>query len=368
MAITYSTAIQDQIAIRLAGVDYDDLSPTQQTAIDGQWASGSLTTGHAYEALQLVNRYANFLEVDLTAAPDHWLSWFIWETVWRASLHVETERSEAVTRHRVETMRAAISTHTRSGHEETNQTQGWVINHANIRGHILDECVRLDPPYLPSPEQVDAAMRTRFVMFWGYTNWTFRRKEVELTIGTDSSVTPDPVVTIDSVASSRLFYDDTDGKGRELVHVNATEMSRLKSLGYDAGRPERFRVTKSAGTLVWSFDRTPDQEYTVRGEVVIALPALATSANFDTALGLVPEEMLDFIRMAATADVVSKGMGGLRGRQLREEVREIWDDTLGRLDSTGEPTRVGAESDVRRVFHEQFAASAHQNPVVGGNL
>ena len=59
MAISYSSAIQDQIAYALANVPYSSLKTHEKDAIDNTWSSGT-PGGYAGHALTKLQRFANF--------------------------------------------------------------------------------------------------------------------------------------------------------------------------------------------------------------------------------------------------------------------------------------------------------------------
>lgn len=369
MALTYTTAVQDQIALRLAGSTYSNLPSEYKTAIDNNWTSGALAGGLAFEAQTLVRRYNDYLEISGTdVADDALLSWFIWEVVFRASHAFQPDREGSSMRHRDDAMRHALATHTRQDMDEDGNGL-WTIDHNHIRSTAVDACVNMEPPYMPTPEMIDRAMRSRIAKLWIYADWRWRKKPITITIPTSGQPTTDLSAgqSLDGITSRRLFYDDTDGVGTQLVHVDATRMSYLKSQGLSSARPEYCHITKTGGTLYWEFDRTPDQEYTVRGEALLGIPALTDGADFDTALALIPSDMHDILVDAIVGDVMAMS-GRPAGRQAKADAEEAWVHMLGRADDVGDYDNPQMESEVRRTFCSLFAGQEHDLPIVGGNL
>lgn len=332
---TYSSTIQDQIAARLRNNSYTQLDSRDKSAIDGTWTSGNLSVGHAYDAQATLRRFNNFvMGTGADEFPIDWTGWFIAEVVWRAAQHIAPEKAQDYRKLRDDVMRVAITTHTKTDIDGTAATEGFVVNHANIRKQVADACVHQEPPVFPSPELCDRVARSRFVRMWNMAFWPFRREQTRITLPTSGQPTYATSSTVDAILSTRLFYDDEEGKGSVCVSASADEMAYVLAQGYDDGRPQRFRVSKTASTLVWTFDRTPDQEYTARIEVAVATPTIATAANLDTAIGKLPIEFQELFRESVVADVLS-AYGRPDGRVMTANVDSLWTQHLQQFDDPG---------------------------------
>lgn len=356
MALTYSTTIQDHVALRLANTTYANLPTVQKKAIDNEWSSGALAAGHAYDAYTHVRRYAAFIQAGGSdTAPDDWLPWLVSEIVYRALAHVNPDMMKEARAGRDEAARTALTTFTRGEHDETTSTEGLVFSHLNIRRSVLDTCVRLDPMLLPTPDKIDSAIRSELLRVWYAGDWYWRRRQVRLAIATDGTVAYTPEVSVDAVVSRRIYFDDETGAGTVMVGVGADEMAYLKSIGNDDGRPGYFRTTKSGGSLVWHFDRTPDTTYNARAEVLLKCPALTGTANIATALSEMDPEFHDVLRDVVVAKVVSD-YGRREGRSMSDDARLRMANVLNAIDDVGLHDERSLEPEAARTVEEQLDA------------
>lgn len=372
MALTYATALQNQIALRLSNRLYANLDTPDQTAIDGvnNGSTSPPTAGHAYDAWVVLQKYNNFLQVTdpSTTIPAEWTQWFIAEVVYHASTHIQPDRAKEFREQRDDAMRRAISTYTKTDHDDTAGTEAWVVNtYASCRKYVLERCVHLTPMLLPTPERIDSALRARLVRLWEMADWSFRRELITLTISTAAAVTDDVSTgfEIDKLASKRIYFSDSNGEGVAMESVSATEMAYLKSLNTAAGRPRYFRLTKSGSTLTWSFDRTPDTAYTAKCEALITIPALATQANFTSALAKLPADMLDILRDAAAADVIYE-YGHPLGRDMYAKAEESWAKLLAEIDDVSNADEIRGEYGSRGVVVQMMEGQDHYHNIIGG--
>lgn len=370
-AIAYDADHQDQIALRVWNRLYAALSTEQKKLVDGTWTTGSLANGHAFDVLTQVRRYAHFIQMDGSdSGPDDaWLGWFLAETVARCVYNQNRERFREAKGMANDAMKMALTTYTRSEVDETTDVSGFVHSHINTRRFVLDNCVRLEPMLLPTPERIDGAMRTVYARIWNMSDWWFKRRQVTFTVDTAGDVTDDLAGTevAHAVSSERLFYDDTNNRGGEIHHISASEMAREQSLSHDAGRPLTFRAYRTGSGLQWTFDRTPDQSYTFRGEVFIRQPALATAANFDTALTILPPEHHDALRDMILSHVVS-GYMHKAGPDLRFETEAYWKPFLDKSQDIGEPDSLPLESQTKATFHALMNQGGGFSATIGGSL
>lgn len=367
MALAYSSAIQDKIALRLHNALYTNLQSQDKTAIDNTWTSGT-PGGHAGEALSHVNRYASYVEETSTdEAPAEWESWLVWETVWRASFHVQPGRQQEAMRQRNEAMRAAMSTYSHEDSVATSKLEGLVVSHINIRRYVLDACARRSPFYVPSTSLIDSAIRLVIYRTWEMGKWSWRRYQDVATIPVSSSTTPSLSYqsgnTPDGVSSSVCYYTED---GSPLTFVPNDDMVRHLASEYDSGRPLYFRVTSTASGLVWQFERANDESRTFRCELVRACPALTSDANITTALSLFPQNFLDPIRRMVLAEVLCDG-GKEDGYSLKTAAKQDIDN-LFTFDSTGAAGAGLERSRSRETVHHTLAGQQHYVPVIGGSV
>lgn len=356
---SYSSTIQDQIAARLRNNTYAQLESRDKSVIDGTWASGSLSSGHSFDAQATLRRFNNFvMGTGADEIPIDWTGWFIAEVVWRAAQHIAPEKATEYRKLRDDVMRLAVTTHTKSDLDASTQTEGFVVSYTNIRKQVADACVHQDPPVFPTPEACDRIMRSRFIRMWNMAFWPFRREQTTITLPTSGQPTYATSSAVDAVLSTRLFYSDSDGQGSVCISASADEMAYLKAQSYDAGRPQRFRVSKTAGTLVWTFDRTPDQAYTAKLEVAVATPTIASAANMDTAIGKLPIEFQELYRESVVADVLA-AYGRPEGRVMVERVDNLWAQHLQQFDDPGHFDERGSESQSVSTIADLMAGQHH---------
>lgn len=369
MALSYTSAEQNDIAYRIHDRPYSELKPDQQNAIDG--GSTSASSGHAKDALDLVRRWSSFVDptAGADAAPDAARRWFVDEVVYAASRRLDPE---LVGRHREarnDSRAAFFETYTRSDWDETSTTEGLVVNHANLRRHVLSACVRQQRPVLPAPEDIDAAVRASITGVWNKAVWSWRRQPVQIGVATDTTVTVTPSVAIKGVLHDRLIYlGSTAGTtGGTLRVVGDDDIGIEIAKGYPAGKPLSVSLNLAGGDLQWLFDRTPDQAYTLRAVAILECPALASSANIDTALGRIPTDLHPLIQDLAVARVLSKyGAPGSAG-MLRTVMEEI-SDTAHKVSDVGSDGMLGLAHERRDAISTFGYRSDDGGVFFGGGL
>lgn len=301
MAITYSSAVQNKIAYRLANKAYSALTAEDKAAIDNTWSSGS-PGGHVGEAYTTVRRYANFVQGGGSDdAPPDWERWLVMEAVTSASSHIAPDRFKEFDQLRREALRDAISTYTRIDADNLASTEGLAFTQQNLRLYILDACLRMEPMLLPTFGTIDSHIRKSLHDLWMAADWTWLRYADTVTIPTaganNPTVTYASGLTPRAILSRRLYYTDADGEGQYVLWADADELNARIAEDPDDGRPQMFRVTRSAsGGLNWYFERGRDQAYTVRGEFIrspitftssaASTPAMFVAVDGDTVLNL----------------------------------------------------------------------------------
>lgn len=295
--LTYSTAIQNRIAAALWNVAYSSLTAQQKIDVDGTWTSGALSTGRAFEAFKLVTQLGQWIELtDATAVSDAAEIWFVDEVCYRLA---RTHRPERLPEFRdsrnesrafyFDTVSTTILTTGYAGDVFTLTAQA-------IRYYVLRRIISFKPGMstFPSPEEIDGVTFDMLNWFWNSRQWNFRRRLVTITIPTASNGASPTIglasgETFDQLATRELYYGQSNGVSECAVWATADEMAQLKAISSTAtGKPTRFRIERSNNTYSWIWDPYPDQEYTVKAEVLIALPGTTTPGVWDSATDTVP--------------------------------------------------------------------------------
>lgn len=295
MAFAYSADIQDEVALKVSGRSYSGLSTDQKKLIDGDATAPSVSSGAVKRALDVIEKWAAFLTVDPSEGiPDAWGGWVVALSAMNCMGRFTTADSDDIRRSEALARTDALRTHQRSDIDSTTDTAHLGSSVIEIRRFVVSNCVAMQRPILPVPENIDAAIQEILHEVWDMANWSFRREPVTLTIGTDASVTVDPVVNIDRLAIKNIVYTGTSGG--EATEVSAEMMTRLLARSIASGKPQYFRLIDADGGINWVFDRTPNQEYTAKTEVIKEIGALTTPSELQTAAGLFPSKFLPYLR------------------------------------------------------------------------
>lgn len=192
MAFAYSSTIQARIAQAVFGVAYASLDTTQKSAIDGGWASGSLTTGFAYDALTQIQSVANWFEMaGATSAPQLWEGWLVAETVAKLAPTYRPDRQGAYIQTREECIDLLLDSFALRDPTGTfaaaNTSQARTVN--GLRLHTLLVCARrangstgLRRRLFPPIDQIDANIQWALNFLYNKDAWNFRKREVSLLV------------------------------------------------------------------------------------------------------------------------------------------------------------------------------------------
>lgn len=359
MAISYSSAIQDQIAYALANVPYSSLKTHEKDAIDNTWSSGT-PGGYAGHALTKLQRFANFVtDTGVTAVPDEWLEWLVWEVVYSAATHIRQEKAGLARDKRNEARETAFTTFNRQDWYDPTGTEQWTTTLSGIRLFIVSAMVRLSPPILPEPSIVDAMVRKALYMVWNAKDWPWLRYTDTVTIAAAAGDYT-PTITYASgqspgkLLSRRPKYNGSSAATgvTELEPVDIERMTYEQARGLDDGKPQFFRLLREADNdLLWEFERGTDAAYTFRAEFLRRIPTITSSAGFNSVMTFMPTAESDLVREVAYA---------LTLRALGRNVGESPDAMIDRavhaaemISDTGDQDSVAVETGIRQVMDEQ---------------
>lgn len=313
MAFAYGAAHQDELAYLLAKKAYSALTTGQQKMID----NGSTVTpgGAVGRALDLVGRYAALMNVgSASAIPDEWGRWVVLEAAAQASPAFssaeDTDLTQAARAAQVQAFQSF--TITDADGELSGSTPTLTV--AGVRQYVMARCVTGREIVIPQVSVIDTCLQNVLSDLWNMADWSFRQKEVEITLATNGTVTLSPSVSVDKVVSDTLYY--TDGERGECVLADRDLIKRFASDDdLDTGKPEYFRTTRSGDTVSWVFSRTADKAYTMLGTVSIQLSAVSDTATMNTALGLLPSEFITIVREWVLGSVLT-AMGSRRAQAV----------------------------------------------------
>lgn len=363
--------------------------------------------------------------------PADWLGWFLAEIVARAAEFNSPDRARSLQEEALLAMREAIGSYVVTDADDGTSTAGLSNTKLNIRKFVLHTCLHQPDMLLPSPDVIDAGIREVLQRVWYRQDWPFRRTQEIVEFpdggGTKPTVAYGSGTQPQKIASKRLFFDasgadldlqgpwsdasvsytenqvvlygerlykcildhtseaantpGTSGGAEEWSALSAEslagfcmeeatkdEMAQLLSMSLGAGRPERFRVvTNSSGQLVWYLDRDPDVTYYLRCEVLAALPDLATAANVDTAINMMPKHMHDILRTGVLEYVLAVYGRASASRSLMGKVEQQLDDLNERADQS-DTDMVHSENHSSRTFNLMMDNGFLGGMSLGGGL
>lgn len=322
-ALAYSTALQDRIAYALHGAAYSTLATDHKNAIDGGSSSDPPTAGRAKDALGTINRMAQWWELTAgTGVSDAAEAWFVAEVVFLCSLNQRPERIPEFKAAREQAMNDYLDSVTGTAITTGFSTDVFSLTLQTLRYYVLRRIGNASRKTMVSlpPEEIDGVSMSVVTWFWYLRSWHFRRRQITITIPTTGNGASPTFNTVSEETfhsfSSRLLYflDSTTPIACRLA--TADQMAALKSnTQASTGRPEWFRHQESGntGTVLWH--PYPDQEYTVRAEVLIALPGtttpgVPTSATDTTVFAKIPTLFVPIIKELVLGHVMSnRGVG-----------------------------------------------------------
>lgn len=285
MALTYTADVQNRIAGLTVDTLYSALNTTDKTIMDGNTtaplAANTLPSGGvAKDAFVRIRYWVSQVEMlgttgsgDVDSAAEGWLCYLA------ASLWAAIKRPDRLVQLRAEADRAeaAFFEAWQRIEPDAYSSEFSTLNLQTIRYYCMMHCLSLNPRRTPKYEQIDSAAFEALNELWHKLSWRYRLRPLTATVDTNSTVTWSGSEPVISLETRRLYFSGTDG--RYMSWADADTMAALKAnTDATAGKPEWFRVTKSGDTWSWQFYPVPDQTYTFRGEVAVAMPGTPTGA------------------------------------------------------------------------------------------
>ena len=373
MALTYTTAVRDQVALRVYGKLYANTTTQDQTILDAEGA-------HALAQIVQYGKWFTLLE-DPASLLDEWEFWLVSLSAYRVAQFGRPDRIEVYEAIEARDRQDALLTYTRLAPDvdASGATHESRINYTlSIRQYILGNLIRRDDFKFIPVEQVDHAIYWAVAYLWNLRNWNFRRRQVLLSISTASAVTVtwDTRYTVtpttdvfDSFATRHLYL--IESPYNKVTWATADEMSLLKArlaANSTTGAPQLFRFERRATESNYFFYPTPDQTYTARAEVFVSLPIGATgigdpAVTVENAFKFFPSpEFEAVIRDLALWKVLSRwGMKG--SRQLWLDIESELERTLPLSDDHGD---IDVDSPIRDVYNDPMFMGHHNQ--IGGAM
>ena len=296
--------------------------------------------GIAGEALRIVNDWSQWF-TDAGApntTPDNWDHWFVAEASYRFALSQRPDRAPEFKRNTEIARENAWRSYTETALNSTTVMDG-TYTLKDLRLYVGQNMSRQKNPIMVPVSIIDKEIDYCVRWLWQRNNWNFRRRACTASISTASVVTWGLSTTesFDSIASLKLWYTDTSGSvcswgnadvlGANLANANAT-----------AGRPGMFRMQKDVSGATWQFSPQPDQEYTVRGEVFIACPAIPTTSTSSTPFSAFPTDF-NYILRDLVLSKIKQGFPDTEaeGRSLEARVMTQIEQLAPSYDGRGTP-------------------------------
>lgn len=189
MALSYSSTLEDQIALALKNQAYSDLSTNDKKVIDNN-SSSSPPGGTAGRAWTELTKWAQYINgSDGTTIPDEWASWFVAKTVLYCGPVVQPERLRLFKQIELDARQSAISMLSRAAfnYDPASNTEATTCTYQTIRYHVLEATARRQRPVYISPLTVDANTNYWLNKLWNYGTWNFKRRQVTMKINAVSA-------------------------------------------------------------------------------------------------------------------------------------------------------------------------------------
>lgn len=365
--------MQDKVALLIQESTYSELTANQKKVIDGDGTIGTATPGGmAGDAFKIVGMWSQWLaQAGLSAIDDTLEPWLIDEVCLRATRVLRPDRYEMFKNSRTETMRQALDAFSDTPMDATSNVSAdaYALTLQSVRKYVVNYMRALEPPIFLPIEQIDQAAQIAIQRIWNSKNWSFKRREVVLSIDTSSNVTVSSGLsvseTMDELATLYLYFTDAGGENRRIEWADGDTMAYAKSLASMAsgGRPRYFRTRGTGSSRVWTFFPTPDTTYTVRTEAWITGPTDFTTGSSTTTLSLFPADFVPVIRQAALAEAV-RMTGRAAGVTMWQDVNQDLERLLPMYEDQGTPNNISAIRDT----NGDVGLLTGNNWVLGGGL
>lgn len=313
MAFTYTTAIQNRIALDVFGVLYTSLTAAQKEHLDGTWTTGSLASGKAYDTLVQVQQIANYFEMaGGTSAPQVWEPWVIAQTAAELAPVYRPERVQSLMAAKESAIDQAIDTFTlrdpTGSFASTNDSQKitvqgiryFCLNHGSRRKESGSNTGMRRRLFFPIDE-IDSHTQWALNYIYNKELWSFRKRSVQVSIKYLSTVT------------GATWTESTK---------TLTQTGAFTNLLFTSSRPAMVLITDGTGATIGEY-----QVASKTSSDAIVLTASISTANANLATGDITAVMffLDFRGLLAneTFDAVAsrrfyyQNTGGLMGSDRR---------------------------------------------------
>lgn len=337
MSLAYSTALQDQIALLLTRGAYSSLNTQQKKAIDGG-STPPAVGGAVSRAYGILGQYANMHAVaDDTASsiPASWEAWLVCEAAVQAAPAFPTAEITDLRRNKAGAMRDAIISYSRTSQDDTGDASIGAFTRASIRSDVIVNALRQQRGALYlEPDMVDTVIEDVVAEVWNEADWSFKEKQVTLTIATDGTVTASDSVAVDRIVGDRIYYDSAFGG--DCIKVDYETMLNYKSASTSSGKPQYFYLVRSGDELSWIFERGIDKQYTAKALVTAQTPSMTGDTTMDAGLDLFPTDFRPIIKDRVLAVCLLRaGRGGVANPLLDMTTTKIT-GLLVRYDKTND--------------------------------
>lgn len=229
MAYTYSSNIQNRIAHAVFGVAYSSLDAVQKAALDGTWTTGSLASGHAFDALTEITQIANWFEqAGATSAPQAWEGWHVWDTAMRLAVTYRPERYQAYKDQREVAIDSLLDSFTlrdpTGTFSSSNTSVALTVN--GLRFYVLNACARrkesgtnsgLRRRIFPPIDLIDSEIQWVLNYVYNKEFWNFRKRQVMVIIRVFPFTGATWTESTKAISTSSAFTDMVAHPARVLV-------------------------------------------------------------------------------------------------------------------------------------------------------
>ena len=182
--ITYSTAIQNEIALLILEKLYSELRSNQKVLIDNTWTSGTVG-GVAGRVLTVLNQRSQWVKMaNATASPAEWQHWFVTAVCKQLAPTLQPQRVTYFRELEAEAENNAIESFMRKdiAYSPGADTESFTVTTQNIRYFVLGHGLRSTPRVWLPVDMVDAQLKRVLDNIWNRGNWTFRRRRCAMVI------------------------------------------------------------------------------------------------------------------------------------------------------------------------------------------
>ena len=218
MALSWTSSLQDLVALSVLQKAYTDLRAHEKTFLDGTASvPTSAPGGVAGQALNVVGQYAQwFGQAGASAAnlPSVWEHVLVAETAWRFSMGIKPSDA-AMHRQAVSAAWEAAMDSYSVADASANTLNDQSVHVQMIRFHVIRHCLRRSGKrrlYVPVPD-IDNAINWAIDYIWYFGAWNFRTRHCAVTI---------PLNTITVGGSSGTFVLTYNGSSTGALTYNCT--------------------------------------------------------------------------------------------------------------------------------------------------